>query len=124
MTHPGARPHVLIVDDDLPSSSELGELLETFNLGVSLAVTVEEARALAAAAMPDLAIIDLELGSASGVELALDWHSRADTPVVVLISGRPLSPQEVRRFAGYVPVQLSKPVDVDQLLKVARKRLE
>lgn len=114
---------LLLVEDDAEAGAELAELLEVHGASVSLAATAGEALRLAASESPDMALVDLELGTDSGADLAAHWHGAPGMPVVVLLSGRSLTPAEAARFREGSPPLLGKPLDLLQLLAAVDRLL-
>lgn len=109
-------PHVLLVEDDVDCADELAELLDCYGCRVTVAGSVAEARAAMAGQGIRLAVVDLGLPDASGLELAREWGGRADVRVV-LLSGRTLTPSECAAFGGVPPVLLLKPASGAQIVE-------
>ena len=89
---PTGRPRVLIVDDDELLGRALGRLVST--QGFTSHITTSSAEALASEGLFEVAVLDLNLGNDSGVELAsrlLDegrvgrvvFHTGTDDPVLL-----------------------------------------
>jgi two-component system, NarL family, nitrate/nitrite response regulator NarL len=77
----------LIVDDSDTFLTSASRLLESQGLEiVGTATSSEEALELAAASLPDLALVDVELGDEDGLALAGELHSRSPATRVVMIS--------------------------------------
>lgn len=108
---------VLIVDDDRDASAELGELLECHECIVRTAATAAEAEAVLQEMRPDVALLDIQLGGESGVDLAVRWTAAPDAgPTVILISGRAPDAREVAHLRGKATSFVLKPIDADALL--------
>ena len=111
---------ILVVDDDLLVLDVVGRLLEQVGHKVWRMGNVRDARALlAGGSRIDVAIIDLVLRDAPGIELIK--HIRADYPSlpVVVISGyiTPESTQILSTLASLgVKHALAKPIDRQALL--------
>jgi DNA-binding NarL/FixJ family response regulator len=77
----------LIVDDSDTFLTSASRLLESQGLEiVGTATSSQEALELAAASLPDLALVDVELGEEDGLALADELHSRSPATRVVMIS--------------------------------------
>ncbi|MFC3175514.1 response regulator [Novosphingobium bradum] len=107
---------LLVVDDDAEAAAELAELFEAHGAVVSLAQDAAEALRLVVEARPEIALVDLQLGAASGAELALGWHGTAGAPLVLLLSGRALTAAEAAAFGADAPPLLRKPIDLARLV--------
>lgn len=116
MDDAGQPLRILLVEDDADSAEELAELLESYGWSVGTAHTTREAEQLRTASEFDLAIIDLELGADSGVDLALQWGALAPALHIVLLSGRKLSQPEQARLGRKIPDVLIKPLEMGALL--------
>jgi two-component system, NarL family, nitrate/nitrite response regulator NarL len=77
----------LIVDDGDTFLTSASRLLESQGLEVvGTATSSQEALELAAASLPDLALVDVELGDEDGLALAGELHARSPATRVVMIS--------------------------------------
>jgi two-component system, NarL family, nitrate/nitrite response regulator NarL len=77
----------LIVDDSDTFLTSASRLLESQGLEiVGTATSSQEALELAAASLPDLALVDVELGDEDGLALAGELHARSPATRVVMIS--------------------------------------
>jgi two-component system response regulator RegA len=83
----GDAPTLLLVDDDRAFCMVLSEALRRRGFQVHVANDLTEALALAEECQPEFAVVDLRIGSESGLELvgrlvALDEHTR-----IVMLTG-------------------------------------
>jgi PAS domain S-box-containing protein len=78
------RPQILHVDDDQDVLEIVAETLDT-TANVVSATSIEEARCALMAHTFDLAILDISIGAASGLDLLPDLRSRKDTPIPVIV---------------------------------------
>jgi len=77
----------LIVDDSDTFLTSASRLLESQGLEiVGTATSSQEALELAAASLPDLALVDVELGDEDGLAVAAELRSRSPETRVVMIS--------------------------------------
>jgi PAS domain S-box-containing protein len=80
---------ILVVEDDAATREFVAELLSKNGYSVSTAAHATQARALVAACLPELVILDLILPGVSGFKLLADWRSdprTAHLPVFILTS--------------------------------------
>lgn len=110
------RHQLLVVDDDREFAEELAELLDCYECDVAIAETVAEAQAAMAAGQYRFAVLDIGLGTESGLSLAHEWLGRSDLRLL-LLSGRRLTPTEAASFAGDAPQLLLKPASGSAILQ-------
>lgn len=114
-TNPEKRS-ALIVDDNETFRTRLGQALEKRNWEVHLAAGSAQALALAIAAAPDLAIIDLRMKDESGLDVVSELHKLDATASIIMLTGYgsiATALEAVRRGADHY---LTKPVDADQIV--------
>ena len=81
---------LLLVEDEPLVASLLGEVLESSNFEVAIAHNAIEAKRLAAKFDPDIAVLDINLGSgASGVELAYILDHKHPGIALLLLTKHP-----------------------------------
>jgi two-component system nitrogen regulation response regulator NtrX len=119
-----ALAHILLVEDDLETREVLAEELCALGHKVRLAQNGDEGLHALTAAHPDCMILDVEMPSLDGVEMArlLAPDTRLRVPVV-LFSGRP-DLEDVAARVG-TPYFLTKPSSVAvlaQLIETAIRR--
>jgi two-component system response regulator CpxR len=113
---------ILIVDDDPQVRRSLCRILETQKLDCQAVSTVTEARAAIAEHMPSIVLLDVVIGSESGLTLHADLRSGDPlVPAVVFITGRRDLFQQMVAVAGRSDDWIIKPWDPAEL--VARVRL-
>jgi CheY-like chemotaxis protein len=113
---------ILLVDDELAIVETVAEVLAWEGYRVVTASNGREGLAAVASAHPDLALIDFMMPVMDGVQMI---HALRDDPThaalpVVLITAAPRAlPADIRKNT---PV-LSKPFDIQSLLKVIRAQI-
>jgi CheY-like chemotaxis protein len=116
---------VLVVDDYLDALDVWDVYLRAEGFNVLTASDGHQALAMAAAELPDLIVMDLELPGLSGIEIARQLRSRPSTRLTPLIAatGHSHGAQlERARQAGF-DVILVKPCDPSTLLAEIRRLL-
>jgi len=114
MTGEGDRT-LLIVDDDQPLRERLGRAMEKRGFAVTLAANAAAGIATARAHPPAYAVVDLNLGDASGLEVVRALQdARTDSRIVVLTGYGNIATAVAAVKAGAVDY-LSKPSDADTI---------
>lgn len=110
------RNTVILVEDDKTLRSRMARALTTRGFLVLEAATCESALNLARHVAVQFALVDVQLGRESGIELVRGLASMDPTMTIVVCSGR-LSADVARaaRAAGATAV-LCKPVTLDDIL--------
>jgi PAS domain S-box-containing protein len=125
------KPRLLVVDDDRDFAESLAEVLAS--LGYDVVTAYDHASALACAKRhrPDVAIVDVKLGHASGVDLLNPL--RADCPDVqcIMMTGFAAIESIIESFRREAVDYLYKPADLESLkatvercIRTARLRRE
>ncbi len=120
MSRPISRPIVLVVDDDAPILLLMRNLLREFGFEPVAARNGEEAIAEARKQTPDLILLDRNMPGMSGDEVVRAMRSDeglSEVPILIL-SGEPLDPDEIRRLGATGHVL--KPFDVPSLVETIR----
>jgi DNA-binding response OmpR family regulator len=108
----GDDTRVLVVDDD-PSLRLLCRVnLELDGFGVCEAATLEAARAEIGLGGVGVVLLDVHVGSASGIDLLDELKRDGAGPPVVLLTGESGLPPEARGRADHV---LAKPFQLSEL---------
>lgn len=109
-------PTLLIVDDDEIFRDRLGRALERRGYVVRLAADPEAALPLAQRESPELALVDLRMGEASGLELLRDLKAIDPTTKVVMLTGYGSIATAIEAMRLGAHHYLSKPADADDVI--------
>lgn len=112
----GAEPvKALVVDDDLQLQAALRQMLSRAGLDVTGAGDKAEALSTAAAASPDVVVLDLSLPDGDGIEVLSELRTWSDVPVLVL-TGAADPRRMLAAFEAGADDYLRKPFGPDELL--------
>ena len=116
-----AEIRILVVDDEAAERITLGEVLRLEGYQVTLAASGEEALALARAAEEpyELAILDLRLPGADGLQVLEGIRQLSPETVAILITGYGTLETAVQALRKGAFDFLLKPCPVDEVLKAA-----
>ena len=84
---PGDAPTLLLVDDDKAFCMVLSEALRKRGFQVHVAYNLAEALALANQCQPEFAVVDLRIGSESGLELVSRLVAMDENTRIVMLTG-------------------------------------
>ena len=107
---------ILLVDDDAPFRQRLAKALEARGLEVRCAANADEAITLAETESPELALVDLRMPGASGLEVVQALKEIDPTTRIVIFTGYgsiATALQAVKLGASHY---LTKPAEVDEIL--------
>lgn len=107
---------LLLIEDDPAFGAVLARTLRRRGLRVALADSAEAALDLLAAAVPDYAVVDMKLGTASGLALIPALRAASAAMRIVVLTGYASIPTTVEAIKRGADDYLAKPVDVDSLL--------
>lgn len=115
------RTTILVVDDDDVLRGRLGRAFETRGFDVRLAASADDAIANARADSPELAVVDLRIGDAWGLDVvkALLEIDRETRIVILTGYGSIATALEAVRLGAVHYVQ--KPADADEVLAAFRR---
>ncbi|HYI11253.1 MAG TPA: response regulator [Thermoanaerobaculia bacterium] len=113
------RPVILVVDDDAPILLLMRNLLREFGFAPVTAGGGPQALEEARRSNPDLILLDRNMPGMTGDEVLQKLRSDGfeSTPILI-VSGEPLAPDEVRRLGATGAVL--KPFDVPSLVETIR----
>lgn len=116
-------PSILIVDDDQTLLKTFSYILNSSGFEVRTAVSADEAQQRMAEEAADVAIVDIHLGSATGVDLLRLLKQSNPLLQVVLITGYPQVETASEAVRLGACDYLSKPILPNDLLKAAHHAL-
>jgi two-component system, response regulator RegA len=113
-----AARSLLLVDDDAVFASVLARALRTRDFEVHLAATVAEAEGLLAqgGCVPDFAVLDLKLGSASGLKLIGTVRRAAPDCRILILTGYASIATAIDAIKLGADEYLAKPAEVDAIV--------
>ena len=115
---------ILLVDDDDSLTEALTVLLEHAGYRVSTAATAEDAVAVLRKEPTDLAILDLRLGSVSGLDLLPQLKSIRPEMSVLMLTGAGTIENAVEAMQKGADNFVTKPVEPARLLTIVSKGFE
>lgn len=117
-----ARPRVLVVDDNRPLAENLVELFEDLDVEGRIATTATEALEVIQDRVA-LAVVDVGLPDASGLELLESLREANPNGEVILMTGRGTLESAIAAVSHGAFAYLLKPVDTDELLTLVERAL-
>lgn len=108
----------LIADDDENFRVRLGRALEARGWEILLAESSSEALSLALDHAPDLAVVDLRLGSDNGLQLIRQLRPLDATMFILVLTGWGSIATAVEAVQNGANHYLSKPADADQIVAI------
>jgi DNA-binding response OmpR family regulator len=113
---------VLIVEDDPPIAAGLVKGLSDLGFEPELVATGRAAVERGLRAPPDIALLDLNLPDVSGLDVLMEWQSRASFPVVVLTARTDLDTR-VDVFEQGAADYVAKPFFLEEVVARIEARL-
>lgn len=108
----------LVADDDDLFRGRLGRALESRGWETLLASNTSQALDAAEEHAPDLAIVDLRLGSENGLDIVRKLRALDPTMFILMLTGWGSIATALEAVRGGANHYLSKPVDADQIITV------
>ena len=120
-TQPSAAPSmaegkILLVDDDRDLLSSLRDLLEPEGYEVATASDPDGARRIAAEFRPDIALLDVKLGTANGIDLIPILKERLPGISCVVMTAFAATENAVQAMRNGADDYLNKPIDPANLM--------
>lgn len=110
--------HVLVVDDDATFNAVLSRALARRGYAVSGATDAEQALAIARTLSPGAVVLDLNLGSSSGLQLIRPLLDIAPTCRIVVLTGYASIATAVEAIKLGATQYFAKPIEVDAIVAV------
>ncbi|MEZ5565918.1 MAG: response regulator [Gammaproteobacteria bacterium] len=115
-TEGGSDLRILVVEDDPVFSDVLAGALRRRGMDVTLALTCEDAAAAIKAAPPDAAVVDLRIGTGSGLDI-IPLLTRGPRPArTVVLTGYGSIATAVEAVKLGASQYLTKPADIDTII--------
>lgn len=119
-TPSGARPAILVVDDDQIFCGVLAKALDRRGFHVMPALSLAEAQEQIETRQPDYAVVDLRIGAESGLTLVRRLAALSPPARSVVLTGYGSIATAVEAIKLGATHYLTKPVDVDEILAALR----
>jgi two-component system KDP operon response regulator KdpE len=116
------KTRVLVVDDEPQIRRAVGRALDTRGFDVEEAATGEDALAFAAARVPDLVVLDLNLPGIDGLAVCKELRRQSAVPILVL-SVRESEADKVAALDLGADDYLTKPFGIEELMARVRALL-
>ena len=113
-----ANRHVLVVDDDIDFADGLAAVLELNGYGVSTAHDIAAAEAAVEKRLPDMAILDICIGTESGIDLLNRLLARYPSLPCVMATAHAELDTAIRAVKSGAYDYLHKPLHAEELLAV------
>jgi CheY-like chemotaxis protein len=117
------KPRILVVDDDAPILLLMRNVLREFGFEPVEAASGMQAIEEARQRKPDLILLDRNMPGMSGDDVlrALRGEPQLASVPIVILSGEPIEPLELRKLGANAAVL--KPFDVAELVETIRKHV-
>lgn len=110
------QPVLLLVDDDEVYCDVLGDALTKRNYAVSIAYNLEDALELARRTEPEYAVVDLRIGTGSGLELVKLLSAQDENTRIVMLTGYASVATAVESIKLGAVHYLTKPATADEIV--------
>ncbi|MCH7794842.1 MAG: response regulator, partial [Proteobacteria bacterium] len=112
---------ILLVDDDRDFLSSLRDLLDLEGYEVATASDPEGARRIAAEFRPDIALLDVKLGAANGIDLIPMLKERLPGISCVVMTAYAATENAVEAMRNGADDYLNKPIDPANLMRALNR---
>jgi DNA-binding response OmpR family regulator len=110
------KAKIAIVDDHIQTAVSISEALEYNGFDTIQAYTGKDAVKLCKAEKPDLLLLDIKMEDKDGYEVAKELPGQK----IIFITGYELNGQKKTRNVVGI---LTKPIDIDKLIELVKKKL-
>ena len=108
---------LLLVDDDQPFRQRLASTLQRRGFDVHSAASLAEARSIASALKPDMAVLDLRLEDGNGLSLVSELRALNNDVRIVMLTGYGNIASAVAAVKAGAVDYLAKPADPDDIVR-------
>lgn len=122
MTMNGAKPKILIVEDEPDILNVNARMMKRHGYDVITACNVAESLAVLERECPDMLILDIMLPDGSGYDICRNFRKTSDNPIVFL-SGKNEVSDKVEGLESGADYYLTKPYSFDELIAVVERLL-
>ena len=119
----GARPTVLVVEDELSVCSFLKQALQESDITPVVATSLKKGRELWNQEHPDLVLLDLMFPDGNGIDLLKEQRSAGNKTPVIVLSAKSTLADRVTGLDQGADDYLPKPFSVEELLARVRAHL-
>jgi two-component system response regulator RegA len=113
---PNDKPVLLLVDDDEVYCEVLGDALTKRNYDVAIAHNLKDALQLAAQTEPEFAVVDLRIGTESGLELVKQLAEQDENTRIIMLTGYASVATAVESIKLGAVHYLTKPATADEVV--------
>jgi DNA-binding response OmpR family regulator len=111
---------ILVVEDHVDSAEMMAEVLRDEGHEVFLAFDATSALQIAGTESPSLVLLDIGLPGIDGYEVARRLREAGVTERIVALTGYSAEADRARALASGIDEHLVKPIDLAQLIAIAR----
>ena len=120
----GKPARILVVDDDENVTATIQAILENEGYTVDVAANGTEAIKKSKNAVYNVALIDIKLPDMEGTELLTMMKDSVPKIRKIIVTGYPTMQNAIDAVNKKADAYLTKPVEVDELLRIVREQLK
>ncbi|MCB5249600.1 MAG: response regulator [Candidatus Cloacimonadales bacterium] len=114
---------ILVVDDELLLRDVLYNFLDRLGYDVDVAPDAEKALEIAKVNKPDIALVDIKLPKASGIELTQQLKNMYKDLPIIIMTGYPSLDTAINAMENGANEYIVKPFRLDELTRTINKYL-
>jgi len=114
---------ILVVDDELLLRDVLYNFLDRLGYNVDVAPDAEKALEIAKVNKPDIALVDIKLPKASGIELTQQLKNMYKDLPIIIMTGYPSLDTAINAMENGANEYIVKPFRLDELTRTINKYL-
>lgn len=115
------QPRVLLIDDDIDFAIANAEFLQEFGYQVKVAHDDPQAREVLSTFDAHIALVDINLGSSSGIDLIPCMREISPDLICIMLTGKADMESTIKALRLGANDYLRKPVNLDELLAVMER---